>query len=185
VNGNDRSPVTELQVTACTFGSTICIPSYSGRSLRLHFLQKIFVRLTRLPLQGFEVTHPTFSNARPFVTTFARRFTALTAKCDGFHCQAAWKIPTSNGMHFSAILSSYNGVIAYICLRFVPTTAFLDLFLFVIPCSGLSWLTSAFWAHVNTASRYLIVSTDHLSLQQYRPIGFDPRAYTLGDFIFR
>jgi len=28
-------------------------------------------------------------------------------------------------MHFPAILSNYNGMVAYICRRFIPTTAFL------------------------------------------------------------
>ena len=33
--------------------------------------------------------------------------------------------PTGYGMHFPAILSNYNGMTAYICRRFIPTTAFL------------------------------------------------------------
>jgi len=30
-------------------------------------------------------------------------------------------------MHFPAVLSNYNGMTAYICRRFIPTTAFLVL----------------------------------------------------------
>jgi len=58
MNVNDHSPVTELQVTVCVFGSTyVCIPSYSGRA---NLSAGVFVRLIVLPLQGFEVTHPIF-----------------------------------------------------------------------------------------------------------------------------
>ena len=59
VNDNDSSPMTELQVTAC-FWFDLCIPSYSGRSDGVPSLWRFSVRLTVLPLQGFEVTHPIF-----------------------------------------------------------------------------------------------------------------------------
>jgi len=39
--------------------------------------------------------------------------------------------PTAYGMHFPAILSKYNGVRAYICHQFIPTTAFLVAFVSV------------------------------------------------------
>jgi len=32
--------------------------------------------------------------------------------------------PTGYNMHFPAILSNYNSMTAYICRRFIPTTAF-------------------------------------------------------------
>ena len=41
-----------------------------------------------------------------------------------------WQSYTGYGMHFPAILSNYNGTIAYICRRFIPTTAFLVLTVF-------------------------------------------------------
>ena len=40
------------------------------------------------------------------VTTVARCFSPFTAKCNGFHCQTAWKIPVLYGMHFSARCSA-------------------------------------------------------------------------------
>jgi len=61
---------------------------------------------------------------RLIVTTVASCFSPLTAECDGFHRQTARKIPIRFGVHFSAILSSYNGMTAYICRRLIPTTAF-------------------------------------------------------------
>jgi len=70
---------------------------------------------------------------------------------DNVHCQtplktpnvtylavkdASWKIwlrivdyscdsPTGDSVHFPAVLSNYNGMTAYICREFIPTTAFL------------------------------------------------------------
>jgi len=60
--------------------------------------------------------------------TVARWFSPLTAKCDGFHCQTARKIPIRYGAHLPAIPSSYSGMTAYICRQFIPTTAFLVLY---------------------------------------------------------
>jgi len=65
------------------------------------------------------------------------------AKCDSFRsekCQLAnlvanrdWLTARQTGccVHFPVILSNYNGTTAYICRRFVPTTAFL-IFQYVI-----------------------------------------------------
>ena len=49
-------------------------------------------------------------HVRLIVTMVARCFLPFTAKCDGFHCQMA-----RNGMHFSAVLISCNGMTVYIC----------------------------------------------------------------------
>jgi len=52
---------------------------------------------------------------------------------------------TSYGMHFPAILSNYNGMTAYICRRFIPTTAFLVFYLFLtFLCQK---LTCLYFAH--------------------------------------
>jgi len=39
----------------------------------------------------------------------------ISANCDS---------PAGYVVHFPAILSNYNGITAYICRRFIPTTAF-------------------------------------------------------------
>ena len=57
-------------------------------------------------------------------------------------CQTAQKIPMRYGMHFSAILSNSNIMVAYICRRFIPTTAFLVWFRSVL--RGVSVLAA--WA---------------------------------------
>jgi len=59
-----RFPVTELQVThVARVWLDLCIPFYGGRSKGVPFLRKFFVRLNyRLPLQGFECTHPIFDD---------------------------------------------------------------------------------------------------------------------------
>jgi len=53
VSGNDRSPVTQLQVTACVFGSI-----YAFRLIAVGLA--VCGLFTVLPLQGFEVTYPIF-----------------------------------------------------------------------------------------------------------------------------
>jgi len=58
------------------------------------------------------------------VTTVARCFSLLTAKCDGFHCQTVWKMLYATTCIFGNS-SNYNGMTACICRRFIPTTAFL------------------------------------------------------------
>jgi len=108
----------------------------------VRFLQKFFVRLTLLPLQGFEVTHPIFDDVQ---TRLPDAFHHLVPN-DNFHCQtplktpnlavknAIWQIwlrmancdsPTGYGMRFSVVLSNYNGMTVYICRQFIPTTVFL------------------------------------------------------------
>jgi len=60
VDLNDRSPVTQLQVTACVFRFELCIPFYSGRSV-CPFSGGFSYELSFvLPLKGFEVTYPIF-----------------------------------------------------------------------------------------------------------------------------
>jgi len=53
--------VTETGYGVC-FRFDLCIPSNSGRSNDVSFLQKFFVRLIVLLLQGFEVIHPFFDD---------------------------------------------------------------------------------------------------------------------------
>ena len=52
------------------FRLDLCIPSYSERSNGCAFSADVFVRLTVLPLQGFEVTRPTFSKTLRRVRSF-------------------------------------------------------------------------------------------------------------------
>jgi len=48
-------------------------------------------------------------------------------------------------MHIPAILSNYNDITAYICRRFIPTTAFLVLDTFVIsPRNHLRFMVGSF-----------------------------------------
>jgi len=79
VNVNDRCPVTELQVTACVFGSTyashliaedLTVCTFSGCLLER-------LRPTVLPLQDFEVTHSIFDDV---ANTAGRYFSPLSAK---------------------------------------------------------------------------------------------------------
>jgi len=54
----------------------------------------------------------------------------------GFYCPIRWaslpnEIPIRYSMHFPAVLSNYNGMTAYICRRFIRTTAFLFVILYV------------------------------------------------------
>ena len=72
--------MTELQVTAYFFRLAVCIPPYSRMSNGVVFLRKFFVRLTVLPLQGFEVTHPIFRNFDDAENMVARCFSPFSAK---------------------------------------------------------------------------------------------------------
>ena len=68
------------------FRFPLCIPSYSDRSNGVAFLIIFFVRLTVLPLQGFEVTHPIFE----ILITMGRRLPHVfyhLVPNDNSHCQ--------------------------------------------------------------------------------------------------
>ena len=71
--------MTELEVTACAFGSTYAF-RLIAEGLMMCLSVEIFVRLTVLPLQGFEVTHPIIEFFDDFPNTVARRFSPLSAK---------------------------------------------------------------------------------------------------------
>jgi len=79
------------------------------------FCGSFFVWFIGLPLQFFQVIRPIFDDIVNrhwlIVTTIARCFLPLTAKCNRIYCQTAWKNPTraTYGVHFSAILNNYNG----------------------------------------------------------------------------
>jgi len=131
------------------FRFELCIPSYSGRSSGVPFVRSVVVRLIVLPLQGFEFTYPIFEISMTLRTRSPDVFHHLVPN-DNFQCQTPlknakfdlfgsenvscqiwiesgllWQSYSGYGMHFAAILSNYNGMTAYICRRFIPTTAFL------------------------------------------------------------
>jgi len=117
----------------------------SGKSNCVSFLQKFFVQLTVLPIQRFKFAYPIFRHDE---NTVYNAYQHLVPN-DNFHCQNAFekakfdlfdsekcqlvantvRLMTwesySHGMHFSAILSNYNGMTACICRRIIPTTGFL------------------------------------------------------------
>jgi len=134
--------VTELQVTACIFGSTYAFHLIAEAN-GVPFLRKFFVRLIVWPLQGFEVTHPIFDKLRKRLPD---AFHHLVLN-DNFHCQMRLKMPNLTylavkmpvgksgcahrlvncnspigyGMHFPAILSNYNGMTVSVHLSSVYT----------------------------------------------------------------
>ena len=95
-----------------------------------------------------EITHPIFEISMTLRTWSPDAFRHVVPN-GNFHCQrplenakfnmsvkmsvgksgceyrlANCDSPTGYGMHFSAVLSNYNAITAYICRRFIPTTAF-------------------------------------------------------------
>jgi len=67
------------------YGLALCIPSYNRRSNGVPFLPKFFVRLTILPLQDFEVTHPIFDISVTLRTPLPDAFYHLVPN-DNFYC---------------------------------------------------------------------------------------------------
>jgi len=80
--------VTELQLTACVFGSTSAF-HLIAEGLTVCLFSGDFVRLTVLPLQVFEVslTHPIFNKLRP---RLPNAFHYLVPN-DNLHCQTPLK----------------------------------------------------------------------------------------------
>jgi len=72
------------------FPSGLCIPSYSGRSNGVPFLQRFFVQLKVLLLQGLEVTYAIFEILVTFRTQLPDAFHHLVPD-DNFHCQTPLK----------------------------------------------------------------------------------------------
>jgi len=107
--------------------------------LRLSLCYKRLQKFLNCPTRMTGVRYGNIQHhVRLIVTTVARCFSSLSAKCDGFHCQTGKFLHAAACIfwqfYFIFILSNYNGMSAYICRRFIPTTAFLVSFeFFFIP----------------------------------------------------
>ena len=90
MNGNERSPVTELQVTACIFRSNYAFHLIATGVSVCPFSRGFFVQLTVLLLQGLEVTYAIFEILMMFRTQLPDAFHHLVPD-DNFHCQMPLK----------------------------------------------------------------------------------------------
>ena len=85
-------------------------------------LQNI-TKLSELSNEGnsYIVTYNDTTPRPVIVTTFARCFLPLTAKCDGFHCQTARKFPIRHGIHFWAtVCKTVRPMLSDRCLSVCP-----------------------------------------------------------------
>ena len=80
----------ELQVTACVFGSTICIYLIAEGLTMCPFSWSFFVQLIVLLLQGFGETHPIFKISMTLTIQMPDAFHHFVSS-DNFHCQMPLK----------------------------------------------------------------------------------------------